>query len=365
MPPPLRDPAVRTTCATSRSSPTSTTGRRPSSTASSARPGPFAPTRRSSTASLTPATSTREGHNDPCQADRDRLRRHAPEDRRHARPRRFGGEVERGLLMVDAVLLLVDASEGPLPRRAMCSPRRWSGACRSSSRSTRSTVPMPGRPRCSTRLRAVHRPRRRQAPDRVPGRLHECEGGDRDARPRPPRHRSAATARPARRGDAGAGPRAGSPAPAARHLAGGERLRRPHGRRPHPQRDGAHRPAGGVVREEADDTAGAIEPGRTVTLAGRSRRSRPRAALNASTSPRRARARSSPSPACRRSPSATRSPIRLDPRPLPRLDVDAPTLRMTFGVNTSPPPGATAGTSRAARSRLASSARCSETCRSR
>ncbi len=28
----------------------------------------------------------------------------------------FGGEVERGLLMVDAVLLLVDASEGPLPQ---------------------------------------------------------------------------------------------------------------------------------------------------------------------------------------------------------------------------------------------------------
>src|SRR4051812_46987324 len=28
----------------------------------------------------------------------------------------FGGEVERGLLMVDAVLLLVDAAEGPLPQ---------------------------------------------------------------------------------------------------------------------------------------------------------------------------------------------------------------------------------------------------------
>src|ERR1700689_3292793 len=28
----------------------------------------------------------------------------------------FGGEVERGLSMVDAVLLLVDASEGPLPQ---------------------------------------------------------------------------------------------------------------------------------------------------------------------------------------------------------------------------------------------------------
>src|SRR6202008_399584 len=28
----------------------------------------------------------------------------------------FGGEVERGLAMVDGVLLLVDASEGPLPQ---------------------------------------------------------------------------------------------------------------------------------------------------------------------------------------------------------------------------------------------------------
>ena len=28
----------------------------------------------------------------------------------------FGGEVERGLTMVDAVVLLVDASEGPLPQ---------------------------------------------------------------------------------------------------------------------------------------------------------------------------------------------------------------------------------------------------------
>ena len=28
----------------------------------------------------------------------------------------FGGEVERGLFMVDGILLLVDASEGPLPQ---------------------------------------------------------------------------------------------------------------------------------------------------------------------------------------------------------------------------------------------------------
>ena len=51
----------------------------------------------------------------------------------------FGGEVERGLSMVDGVVLLVDASEGPLPqtrfvlRKALASARvvsarrRWTG----------------------------------------------------------------------------------------------------------------------------------------------------------------------------------------------------------------------------------------------
>jgi len=37
----------------------------------------------------------------------------------------FGGEVERALKMVDGVMLLVDASEGPLPQTATCSARRW------------------------------------------------------------------------------------------------------------------------------------------------------------------------------------------------------------------------------------------------
>ena len=32
----------------------------------------------------------------------------------------FGGEVERVLGMVDCVLLLVDAQEGPMPQRQMC-----------------------------------------------------------------------------------------------------------------------------------------------------------------------------------------------------------------------------------------------------
>src|SRR4026207_1778015 len=42
----------------------------------------------------------------------------------------FGGEVERGLTMVDGVLLLVDASEGPLPQ----------------TRSALRTAPAAGRP---------------------------------------------------------------------------------------------------------------------------------------------------------------------------------------------------------------------------
>ena len=42
----------------------------------------------------------------------------------------FGGEVERGLTMVDGVLLLVDASEGPLPQPASCCARRSRRDCR-------------------------------------------------------------------------------------------------------------------------------------------------------------------------------------------------------------------------------------------
>jgi hypothetical protein len=38
----------------------------------------------------------------------------------------FGGEVERTLAMVDGVLLLVDASEGPLPQTRSCCARRSS-----------------------------------------------------------------------------------------------------------------------------------------------------------------------------------------------------------------------------------------------
>ena len=39
----------------------------------------------------------------------------------------LGGEVERILSMVDGVLLLVDASEGAMPRRSLSRPRPWFG----------------------------------------------------------------------------------------------------------------------------------------------------------------------------------------------------------------------------------------------
>ncbi len=91
-----------------------------------------------------------------------------------------------------------------------------------------------------------------------------------------------------------------------------------------------------VVREEADDTAGAVEPGRTITLNGTVTslqtahgiervdmvEARPGDIVSVAGLPEVTIGDTITDPA--------------DPRPLPRLDVDAPTLRMTFGVNTSP-----------------------------
>jgi GTP-binding protein len=91
-----------------------------------------------------------------------------------------------------------------------------------------------------------------------------------------------------------------------------------------------------VVRDEPDDTAGAVEPGRTVTLNGTV------TALQTAHGIERVDIVSA-------GPGDIVSVAGLpevtigdtltdpaDPRPLSRLDVDAPTLRMTFGVNTSP-----------------------------
>jgi len=91
-----------------------------------------------------------------------------------------------------------------------------------------------------------------------------------------------------------------------------------------------------VVREEADDTAGSVEPGRTVTISGtvtslQTARGIERIDIEEATA--------GDIVSVAGLPEVTIGDTLTepgDPRPLARLDVDAPTLRMTFGVNTSP-----------------------------
>ena len=91
-----------------------------------------------------------------------------------------------------------------------------------------------------------------------------------------------------------------------------------------------------VVRLDADDTAGRVEPGRTVTLSGTV------TSLQTAHGIERidvAEAGPGDIVSVAGLPEVTIGYTLTDPgdpRPLPRLDVDAPTLRMTFGVNTSP-----------------------------
>ena len=91
-----------------------------------------------------------------------------------------------------------------------------------------------------------------------------------------------------------------------------------------------------VLREQPDDTAGSVEPGRTVTLSGTV------TGLQTAHGIERvdiAEAGPGDIVSVAGLPEVTIGDTLTDPadpRPLPRLDVDAPTLRMTFGVNTSP-----------------------------
>ncbi len=119
----------------------------------------------------------------------------------------FGGEVERALTMVDGVLLLVDASEGPLAADAVRPSQGARGAPAGDPR--RQQGRPAGRPRRRGRRRrlpAVPRPRRRREPDRVPDRLLQRESGPRRPRSRRARGRPASAVRRAARADPGARP---------------------------------------------------------------------------------------------------------------------------------------------------------------
>jgi GTP-binding protein len=91
-----------------------------------------------------------------------------------------------------------------------------------------------------------------------------------------------------------------------------------------------------VVRDDADDTAGTVEPGRTVTLSGTVTSLQTAHGIDRVDI---TEARPGDIVSVAGLPDVTIGDTLTDPddpRPLPRLDVDAPTLRMTFGVNTSP-----------------------------
>jgi GTP-binding protein len=94
-----------------------------------------------------------------------------------------------------------------------------------------------------------------------------------------------------------------------------------------------------IVREEAEEPDGSVEPGRSVTLAGTV------SALQTAHGIDRidiTEARPGDIVSVAGIPEVTIGDTLTDPadpRPLPRLDVDAPTLRMTFGVNSSPMAG--------------------------
>ena len=213
----------------------------------------------------------------------------------------FGGEVERSLLMVDSVLLLVDAAEGPLPQtryvlqKAMA--RRSAGRRRAQQDRPRRRPPDRGARRG---LRAVHGPRCRRPPDRIPDRLHEREARHRDPRPRPAGDGPATAARSPRRGHAAGHLHARPSAPAPGHEPVGQRLRGPDGgradlERPDPDRPAHRRRARGGRRHAGRSSPVARSRSRAPSPA-----SRPPTASTASTSRRRARATSSAWPGCPR-----------------------------------------------------------------
>ena len=85
----------------------------------------------------------------------------------------FGGEVERALTMVDAVVLLVDASEGPLPQTRFVLRKALALELPVVLVINKIDRPDARIDRSGRRgLRTLPRPRRRGGPDRLPDRLH-------------------------------------------------------------------------------------------------------------------------------------------------------------------------------------------------
>ena len=252
----------------------------------------------------------------------------------------FGGEVERTLLMVDSILLLVDAAEGPLPQ----------------TRYVLSKALARGLPT----VVAVNKVDRSDArPAEVVDAIYELFidlGASAEQLDFPILYTNArlgtATTELARPGtdlrplmDALVG---ATPAPAFQpghplqllvtNLSANDYVgRMAVGRLWNGSLRMGQRIA--IVREEPDTTDGKVEPGRTVSLVG---------TVTSLTTARGIErvdielAEAGDIVAVAGLPEVTIGDTitePADPRPLPRLELDEPTLRMTFGVNTSPRSG--------------------------
>ena len=109
---------------------------------------------------------------DPRQELLDPLSRHPDQHRRHPGHADFGGEVERVLGMVDGVLLLVDAVEGPMPQTRFVTLKAL--AARPHADRRRQQGRPPGRAAGVGRqpdVRALRQAGRDRRPARLPGRL--------------------------------------------------------------------------------------------------------------------------------------------------------------------------------------------------
>ncbi len=91
----------------------------------------------------------------------------------------FGGEVERTLSMVDGVMLLVDASEGPLPQTRFVLGKALEKKLHADPGHQQDRPPRRAHEGGARRgLRPVHRPRRRRGPAGLPGLLLQRAQGD-------------------------------------------------------------------------------------------------------------------------------------------------------------------------------------------
>jgi GTP-binding protein len=238
----------------------------------------------------------------------------------------FGGEVERTLMMADGALLLVDAAEGPLPQ-------------------TRFVLR-----KCLERgfpvIVVINKIDRGRAPRRGADEVFDlfCDLGATDAQTDFPVLYAIGRARPV--AQASSRTRAPNLVPLFETIL--EQVPPPRGRPTRRCRSSSATPThddyvgklaiGRIVR-------GTVKQGEPVAVSGADGKVTKASVkqlfvfegLRASRSPRRQlRARSSRSPASRTSPSATPSPTSSDPEALPRIVVEEPTIKMRFGVNTSP-----------------------------